>query len=233
MFSNVKLKLDLDIKSDSSRLASARQQNIMHLNVKSQLEIHKRYLAELEEFKHLCSMSIPLKDEEMLEYTKDSIAKLQAVCDFAMSQVKSLSVYKSHFLLRPVADRYDLVFSLYYADDPEEKLISPNLCPGKCMRQTISMVLQLVSQKLQDLDFSLLDEPMSNAKTNSKENMEETFNLFLELGMGMYIVDQDPNVYYKLPRDEYYISYEKAPGANFGASKIKEVLRDVGVESMS
>ena len=229
MFSDVLRKVDLDISNDNNRLIEARRQNAIYNNTKEQLDIHLRYLEELEEFKHHCSMSIPLKDQEMLEYTKDSIHKLKTVCDFAMSQVKSLSVYQSHFELRPVSDRYDLVFSLYYSSDPQQTLISPNLCPGKCMRQTISMVLQLVSQKLQDIDYSLLDEPMSNAKTNSKENMEETFNLFLELGMGMYIVDQEPSVYSKLPRDEFYVEYTKVPGSKHGASKIKEVKRDVGL----
>lgn len=205
----------------------AQYQNEMHNDLKHSLQVQQTYLNELETFKNLCALSIPQTDREMKAYTDDSLEKLTIVTDHALSKVRSLAEYRTHFEVRPVSDRYELHFHLYYANDPQKELMSPDLCPGKCVKQLLSMVLQLVSQKLQDTPYSMLDEPVSNANATSKENMKETFDLFLELGTGLYIVDQDPEIYYRLPRDEYYIEYNKEPGVKYGKSHIREVKRDV------
>ncbi len=205
------------------QLENAKGNNQRYRKEADSILLTQTYLHELERLKSEASKSLPLIDMEVQMYLNKNLERLKEVVDSVLQKVRSMERYRVKFTPRPVGTDFALDITLYSENDPYQTEIDPELCPGKFVKQLFGLILQATSAIMMGHTYMFWDETLSNAKYSSLEDMKDILLAFIDANVGLYIVDQKPEMYASLPRIEVSMESFLPPNNKYTVMNITDI----------
>lgn len=217
----------MDLASLQVHLERVKENNQNYLRSEDIILLTKTYLEELRQLKQSALLSLPLIDAQVDMYAQNNKNTLINIMNSVLQTIPVTSNYRVILNVRPVNTGHVLDFALYSAGDQEMKEIDLSLGPGKFAQQLCGLILQATSAIMMGHTEMFWDEPLSNAKDNSLDNMQAIVMSYIEKHMSLYIVDQKKAMYAGLPREEVYMESYLPAGSVHPAMDIVSVKEEV------